>query len=431
MRDLTKGWVSVELLRTGDPWIDCGIVALSQAIGLHRIKVNKIRVTWDGPDKLMISGGSYKEIEDFLKEILEQVKSNRYVEQTRNKVCFFNKERKKFKVVPKINLVGVVGFLFSGGDLKVKYEKKPLTDKLRKELKEFKKLYGTRKEIDFRVDEKNRLYASAPRYNWPYKPKLEGRTSTCSFCQRMLPCADVHSNNYPFAVAVEHFRNFFSNLRSEPKICSLCELASLLAVNCVFFNLSDRRRRLFLAIPHAQSLDELQTFWDEMRGIKAIEPLRQDSNILDGGYRYRHLSENILAFVLELYLKLSRVKKRDKLLAEKRDKLLAEASSKTWHFYLASRNGKTISFDGYDHLTDLQPLFSLFSVLKDPEEFKQTFQQLAIKQGDQWRTELRNQMAKRIIKNAPLNVIAERIVWKRGYVKGLNDFVEQYNMRRG
>ncbi|MEW6592625.1 MAG: hypothetical protein AB1305_02930, partial [Candidatus Hadarchaeota archaeon] len=129
MENLVKERVSVELIRTGDPWIDCGIIALSQAPSSNRIKTNKIKVTLAGPDKLVISGESYKEIEDFFKGIFDQIKSNQYVERTRNKVCIYDEKKDKFKVVPKINLVGVVGFLFSGGDLKPKYEKKSLTNK--------------------------------------------------------------------------------------------------------------------------------------------------------------------------------------------------------------------------------------------------------------------------------------------------------------
>lgn len=418
-----KKQVTVELLRTGDPWIDCGTVGFYRTVksGIAGVP-DGIDLQWDGQDKFMIRGESYMVVEDFLKDVFEQLKSNVYVEKTRNKVCVFSEKKEQFQVVPKINLVGVVGFLFSGGDLKVKYHKKPLTEKLRKKLEKSKRLYSGQSKIEFKVDEKSRVYASPPHYNWPYKPRLEDETTSCSFCRRTMPCRNLHSNNYPFAVATAHFRNFFSNLKLEPKICSLCELASLLAVNAIFFNLSDRRRRLFLAIPHAQSLDELYEFWRHIPPLLPVKPLSQPSNLLDEGYRYRRLNESVLAFCLELYLKLREVKESDKL--------LGETSSKAWHFYLASKNGKTVSFEGYVCFTDLHRVFRLFSSLKAPEAFKQTFQNLAIQQGNDWRTELRDQMAQRIIKNAPLNEVAERIAWEKGHVEGLTDFVEEYNIWR-
>ena len=422
----TKKQVTVELLRTGDPWIDCGTVVLFHRVNSRIAAVpNGIDLQWheQDKDKLVIRGATYRVVEGFLKDIFEQVKSNLYVEKTGNNVCVFNEEKGQFQVVPKINLVGLVGFLFSGGDLKVKYHKKPLTQKLRKKLEKFKERYSGQRKIEFKVDDKSRVYASSPHYNWPYKPRLEDETTSCSFCGRTMPCADLHSNNYPFAVATAHFRNFFSNLKLEPKICSLCELASLLAVNAMFFNLSDRRRRLFLAIPHAQSLDELYQFWRDIPPLLPVKPLSQLSNILDEGYRYRRLNESALAFCLELYLKLRGIKESDKW--------LAETSSKAWHFYSASKNGKTVSFEGYIHFTDLHRLFRLFSSLKAPEAFKQTFQSLAIQQGNEWRTELRDRMAQRIIKNAPLNEVAERIAWEKGYVEGLTNFVEEYNVWRG
>jgi hypothetical protein len=414
--------VAVELLRTGDPWIDSGIIGLSNILATgRRLGTEHIDVRWQGKDAISIQGEALETIEDFLKTLFEHVKSTRYIETTSNKVCVFNEKKGDFEVVPKVNLVGVVGFLFGGGDLKVKYRKTPLTEKLRKKFNKAKRLYQEQKNVTFKLDGNKATYASRPRFNWPYKPNLVGEGARCSFCRRSAPGSHLHSNNYPFAVATEHFKNFFSNLRFEPKICSLCELASLFAINCVFFNLSEGRSRLFLAIPHAQSLDDLDRFWQEMKPFLPPEPLKRSSNILDEGYRYRRLDESVLAFCLELYLKLSKVKGSDRL--------LMEASTKTWHFYSARREGNTVFFEGYAHLTGLHRLFALFSVL--PKGFKETFQNLAIQEGKQWRTELRNQMAKRIIRNAGLNDLAERMMWEKGYVRDLTNFVEQYNIWRG
>ncbi len=421
--------VVVELLRTGDPWIDSGIVSFADMftdgrIGTAKVGVRRaleqIRLRWQGDD-IALRGENRKAIEDALNTLFEHVKSTRYIENTSNKVCVFNEKKDDFEVVPKVNLVGIVGFLFGGGDLKVKYRKAPLTKKLRKKLNKAARLYREQKNVTFKVDENNEVYASRPRFNWPYKPKLDGKTARCSFCGRSAPCSKLHSNNYPFAVATEHFKNFFSNLRFEPQICSLCELASLFAINRVFFNLSEGRRRLFLAIPHAQSLTELDRFWRDMTPELPPYPLKGTSNILDEGYRYRRLHESVLAFCLELYLKLRKAKDSDRR--------LNEASTKTWHFYSAGREGKTVSFDGYAHLAGLHRLFELFRRL--PKGFKKTFQDLAIQRGEQWRTELRSQIAQRIIKNAGLNDLAERIVWEKGYVRDFTEFVEQYNIWRG
>jgi hypothetical protein len=430
MEKTVKEQIVVELPRTGDPWIDSGIVSFADMFAAGRRIPNlggkpaleQIDVQWQGKDTISISGKNQKFIEDFLKTLFDHVKSIQYIENTSNKVCVFNEKKDDFEVVPKVNLVGVVGFLFGGGDLKAKYRKIPLTNRLRKKLNKTKGLYQKQKNVTFNVDENNRTYSSHPHFNWPYKPNLEGKSARCSFCRRSVPCSHLHANNYPFAVATEHFMNFFSNLQFEPGICSLCELASLFAINRVFFNLSEGRSRLFLAIPHAQSLDELDRFWQEMKPILPPEPLKKTSNILDEGYRYRRLDESILAFCLELYLKLRKVKESDRR--------LKEASTKTWHFYFARREGKTVFFEGYAHLTSLHRLFALFSTLP-AEEFKQTFQNLTIRQGEQWRTELRNQMAHRIIKNADLNDLAERIMWEKGYVRNLTNFVEQYSIWRG
>jgi hypothetical protein len=424
--------IEISFIATGNPWIDCGIVGLHDFLKDGRIRPKgNFNVRRKNHDEFTVEVWNSEGVDSFLESAFYELKSNFYVQPTGNKVCILDKEQNEFRVVPKINLVHAVGFLFSGGDLKVDYGPKVRLDpKLAKKQKEMRALYRGRKGVDFKTAE-DFVYASEPTYNWPFKAGKEG---ICSFCQRKASCVDIDSNNYPFAVGTKNFQNFFSNLSLSPKICSLCKLASLAAVNRVFFNMSDRRRRLFLAIPQASSLRELYEFWHDITSTVALGPLNENSNLLAGGYRYRRLNESIIAVCLELYLQLLEVRKDDSRIAEA-DKLLANVSSKSWHFYLASKTGKVLSFDGYAYLTDLHRLFQLFSSLNKPQAFRDMFQHLAIKHGSEWRTELRDQFAQRILKSAGLNDVAERMVWEkskeRRHVMGLTDFVEHYNIWRG
>ncbi len=421
------------LTDTGYPWIDCGI------IGLHDLWKDKskiqpersVNVDWRN-NQIVLEATNPREFNRFLDSTWEEVKSS-YIEPTRNSVCILDKKKGEFKVVPKINLVNVVGFLFSGGDLKVKYEWEPLNNGLLNKHKETKELYKGRGHIDFKVKKKEEnayVPASKPRYNWPLKIGKEG---VCSFCGRRAPCVDIDSNNYPFAVGTNNFQNFFSNLSLSPKMCSFCTLASLVAINRTIFNLTERRRRLFLAIPQAYSLGELYDFWHLIMS-KVLKPLNQDSNLLSEGYRYRRLSESVLATCLELYLQLERIKEDTKRIAEA-DKLEAKISSKSWHFFMVSKTGQVLSFDSYTYLTDLHRIFKLFASLGNPHTFKEMFQHLAIQQGREWRNELRDQFAQRILRSAGLNDVAERIMWGKSregsYVAGLADFIEHYNIWRG
>jgi hypothetical protein len=426
------------LTHTGNPWIDCGIIGLCD-LWKDKSKIQPegdVNVHWRN-DQVVLEAANPEELNHFLESTFEEIKSTFYIERTRNSVCILDRKKRQFKVVPKINLVSVVGFLFSGGDLKVKYgAKEPLETGLMKKYEEFRRLYKGRRNVDFKVkkDEKNKkeyVYASEPRYNWPFKIGKEG---VCSFCGRRAPCVDIDSNNYPFAVGTNNFQNFFSNLSLSPKMCLFCELASLVAINRIIFNLTERRRRLFLAIPQAYSLGELYDFWHLITSNIVLKPLNRDSNLLSGGYRYRRLSESVLATCLELYLQLERIKEDAKRIAEA-DKLKDKVSSKSWHFFMVSKTGQVLLFDSYTYLTDLHRIFKLFASLGNPHTFKEMFQHLAIQQGREWRNELRDQFAQRILRSAGLNNVAERIMWGKSregsYVAGLADFIEHYNIWRG
>jgi len=422
--------LTVSFIATGNPWIDCGIISIHDFLKTGRIQPEGFLNVQLNENEVTTTISSSETAASFLESTFDEVKSHFYVKPTGNEVCIFNKTSGNFKVVSKINLVPMVSYLFSGGALKADYgPKTSLTSSMKKKLEKTRTLYRGRKRIDFKTDGKF-VYASEPRYNWPFKAGKEG---ICSFCGRKAACVDIDSNNYPFAVGTNNFQNFFSNLCFSHRICDMCKLASLMAVNRVFFNMSERRQRLFLALPQAYSLRELYGFWRDMPSNVATFPLTHDSNLLSEGYRYRRLNESIIAFCMELYLQLGQVRENDGLIA--RENRLTNASSKSWHFYMASKAGNILSFDGYAYLTNLHHLFQLFSKLMDLHKLQQLFQHLTVKQGKEWRTALRDEFAQRILKNTSLNDVAERIIWEKSkegaHLAGFSDFVEEYNLWRG
>lgn len=404
--------VSYQFKFTGDPWVDAGVIGLWDYIEDKEGIASKFGVVLER-NNYSLSAPSSKEIEGLLQEVFERIKNNDYIQSSRNKTCIYNKAKDDFEIINKINLVNIVNSLFSigAGASKPDYEKCQLP---KDKYQEWEKLREQHKGVDFKTNDKGLVYCSPPRCKWPFfKPNLAPqKQDICAFCGSANASSDIHSNNYPFLVPVGNWSNFYSNLSLELKMCSLCEIASLFAVNKAFFNINWRKKRLFIAIPHASSLPEIKEFWDDVKGIDKIRKLKiltKTSNIFeeDEGYRYSYLNEATLAFAYKLYIALKE--------ATEVNRLLESASTKTWHFFLGDTSGKSISFGNYILLDDMHRLFRLFSEVEERRvSFSGMFSSLSIKEGKDYSNLYRESLSEKIIKNASINEIAERIMWKKG-----------------
>lgn len=412
---------TVSFWATGDAWIDAGIIAFFDILGQNVVKIPpEISVNYD--DFTIIA--PYDLLQKTMYDLFKKQKP-KYIEQTGNQVVILSDNDNGFRIVNKKTLVGIVNMLFSGGDLKAKYVKAKFPTKLSDKYQQMKDSYSGNKKIQFKIEEKKGqkyIYKSEPNFNWSYDPRLMGTSETCSFCGRAeFPCSQVHSNNYPFTVGTKNFRNFFSNLSGELVICPFCELASLLATQRVFFHKSIRNERLFLALPAAYELTELQSFWQDIRSFLLPNGLSQNSNYLGGNVKYRGLYESVLSFLYDLHNFLIKTKEYDAA--------LQTASSKAWNFYLITKSNNTLSFDGYTHLSDTHRIFAIFQRLKTSGiGFKSLFDQMAIQVGNAWQTAIRDELAKRMLENKEIFTISERLIWsKEKIISGLPRFVSIYN----
>ncbi len=411
--------MEVKFSYTGDPWIDAGIISFCDYIEDKEEVRKKLGIGFD-KDNYVLSASTYDKIENFLKETFERIKNERYIQPTEKKVCIYNKGKGDFEFVGKINLVSIVGSLFSGGDLRPKYEKCDFPDKKYHMWENMKK---EQKGVNFKIDDKGRVYCSTPQYNWPFKPNLMPQ-EICAFCGSTNASSKVHSNNYPFLVPVKNWSNFYSNLSLELKMCTLCEIASLFAVIRVFYNINRRKKTFFMAIPHASSLNEIKEFWMDTKDIIGGKLLSEPSNIFDDGYRYQYLNETILAFSYELYKSL-----KGTVGTARR---LNVASTKIWHFSLGAISGKSVSFKNNLVFDEMSRLFKLYeSMEKERINFPLVFSNLVIKEGNDYNNLYRERFSERIIKNASINDIAERIVYKkREKVRDFANFIKFYNITR-
>ncbi|MCL0079751.1 hypothetical protein M1O18_02465 [Dehalococcoidia bacterium] len=217
------------------------------------------------------------------------------------------------------------------------------------------------------------------------------------------------------------------------KMCGLCEMASLFAFNRIFFSVAPKNKLqiIFLAIPHAESLSEVGTFWADVREVIGERTLEDLSNIFDDAFKYNHLHETVLAFAHRLYQGFSKARES----AHRRE----EAETKTWHFHLGKRTGNVLSFDGYVLFDEMERLFRLFDEIaqvrdehgKPLIDFAQMFTSLSIKEGDNWNNFYREAIAKGVLRNRPVTEVAESFLYEKDTtVRGFTEFVKLYHTFR-
>jgi len=430
---------------TGDPWVDAGIVGIFDYINERGDLPKRHGVTVDF-EAFALSADDSSKVEAFLRDAFEEVKKVRYIKETGRRSLIYDQAQDKLVLTNKINLVPIIAKIFAGGNLRSDYDRVPFPEHLRPQLEEEQKIYKGNRSVDTKtINKEGNILASAPNIPLEIHPSLvpgektrkKGKASTrqggiideCAFCGREHPASAPHSNNYPFIVATKNWSNFSSQQRLELKMCSLCEVASLLAFNRIFFSAASET--IFLAIPHAQSLTEIDTFWGDVRELIGERTLTAPSNILPDGFKYKHLHETVLAFAHRLYHSFSQ--------ARDTARLIEEAETKSWHFYLGKRTGNVLSFDGYVLFNEMARLFRLFdeiTLLRDEQgkhliDFQQMFTSLSIKEGDNWNNIYREAIAKAILRNRPLVEVAESFLYAKGTtVRGFTKFVKLYHTFR-
>jgi hypothetical protein len=426
---------------TRDPWIDAGIVGLFDYVK-DRVDLQKKHGVTVDLDAFALSAHNSSKVEEFLRDAFEEVKKVRYIKETGKQSLIYDQAQDKLVPTKKITLVPIIAGLFVGGNLRPEYDKVPFPEHLRPQLEEIQKRHD--KAVDTKTIKKGKIFASAPNFPWEIRPSLaptektrkKGKAATrqgstteqCAFCEREHPASALHSNNYPFIVATKNWSNFFSQQRLELKMCSLCEIAALFAFNCIFFNVANKNKSqiIFLAIPHAESLSEISTFWIDIRGAIRERTLENLSNIFDDGFKYSYLHETVLGFAHHLYDSFSK--------ARNAAQLCGEAETKSWHFYLGKKVGNVLQFNEYVLFDEMERLFRLFEEMTKTmsiEQQKGMFDSLSIKEGNNWNNVYREAIAKAILRNRPLTEVAESFLYAKGTtVRGFTEFIKLYHTFR-
>lgn len=357
---------SEEFVRTGDPWIDSGIISLWETLtakhsdrlrivkeDLEEIRLRKVTATLSS-DSLIVMGPA-EGIQRLLREALDRLEETVW-QKTKSGRKWWS---------------GIARFFF--------------------------KQYG---------DKPRRLLMPLNRL------KRKGRKGTCDFCCRQnQKVIDARASEYPFLVASERMSSFYSQLKGTFKVCSSCAFASWFAVRRVLFNVSEGTlNAFFFDAPDLSRLARLHNAFGQQWAVE--EPFRNFRGTLSYA---THPLENFLSFLLAVYEQ-TRIKSRF-------------LQGVTAHVFSAKLDGRTVTFGRYYTVPDLPKILDIMDIMKWKSKTKQhnalqdVTRELYLIKGGNRDTLIREEFARRLLSLSELADVAEGFLFDRGLSKeGLSGF---------
>lgn len=290
---------SLEFKRTGDSWIDQGIVALwnlfatkyadklSLAEDSVRLPIGKMRVVLS-QDSLIFDGPA-KRTRKLLDEGLERLGQSVWRETKKGKMWWSGVAQFFFKQ----HIKGPRGFLVTLDQLKGK-----------------------------------------------------SRKGTCDFCGRAgVDVLEARASEHPLLVKSEKMSSFYSQLRGAFTICVYCTFASWFATPAIFFNLRSGVLNSFLF--DAPDLLRLDKLLHELSRHRAEEEPYRNFKIVF--VNVEHPLENFVSFLLTIY----------KEMAMKLTFLLGV----TVHVLSARLDGRKVSFTRYYTVPNLPKILGFLELM--------------------------------------------------------------------
>lgn len=357
---------SEEFARTGDPWIDSGIVSLWETLAarhsdrlrvveedLEEIRLRKVTATLSS-DSLMVRGTA-EGVQRLLKEALERLEDTVW-QKTKSGRKWWS---------------GIARFFF-----------KQYGDKPRRLLMPLNKLKGS------------------------------GRKDACDFCGRQgQKVTDARASEYPFLVVSERMSSFYSQLKGRFKVCSSCAFASWFAVRRVLFNVSEGAlNAFFFDAPDLSRLARLHSAFGQQWAVE--EPYRNFKGTLSYA---AHPLENFLSFLLAAH---EQTKIKSRFL-----------QGVTAHIFSAKLAGRTVTFSRYHTVPDLPKILDIIDLMNWKSKTKQhnalhdVMRGLYVIRNGNRDTLVREEFARRLLNLSDLADVAEGFLFDRGFSKeGLSGF---------
>jgi hypothetical protein len=418
---------SVIFYRTGNFWVDNGIVALKKMLDLLNTKDKKELYglqfesllhedgTW-----LSVSAPSSEMLEKVMNKAKEEIIETYKMKKPDSWGWIYIEHERRFEKYEKETWALAYANFFAGtkGKTEGSLEPKQMTNTQRSLFEEFKAVNPEAKLPD------RGFLNSPPKYDLGKPFTAIGIASgkkQCNFSgEEVATLESVTGLNYPFLTGISGGLNFQSNLTGKYQIAPKYAFVSLFAPFNLFYSLQYDVASCYF-IPYDSDLFELDAFYNSLNSIKDDEH-KQWCNFKKDVSVTNYLNENLLVFLLSIY------KHTFKELS--RDWRSGRLFPKSIYSFISDGN----MFRSVHEFSKVEPLFEFFDKLVNIQGFTSLLWDFREQiQGRNDNTLFRERLAERILEFEPLNDVVEEFLATIGMKREkshyfISQFIRTYNM---
>lgn len=427
-----------EFKETGNYWLDSGIISLFRAFNFpeNMELADKMGITIRERE-FVVEGTSEEAVTSFIKEVVDNLVNTNYITSTKNKDIWYDSKTSDFKLYQKTNFTPFHSALISGviPSIKQKLLLRDMSDEQKEKFETKIKFFNSNKEQKAKISPKqasdaDKAYVPMDIPKLTIKTVLDFNTgeNLCSFCGRTTKGMNPTGVNYPWMTSANKMKNFNSMHRGQSIMCGYCEAASIAAYDIVRYHINGDR--VFIALPHAETLGELWRVWKE---IDQYTPSRGTENVYCNFTEERiiayHLSENFvyLAIAMYNYLK-SYISQRDM----KNNAAWLHLASKRW-YASSGVNAQSLQFRKTLEFARFGDLFKCFDFVTEGEDGVNLYRLfgdffIEKKRGISIANVIyREKISEKLLNFEDITDEVERFTFEKGRpVEGLHHFVKIY-----
>ncbi len=436
----TEDMFELKFTETGNYWLDSGIIALFNAFDKQSrlarelgLKVNGRKFTLEGPDPQTVTS--------FVSQVIDNLVNQNYIAPTQNKDIWYDEVNGEFKLYQKTNFTPFHAALISGviptinNKLLLKDMDADQREMLETALASFNETTEQKAKIGPKqANNPDKAYVpmDTPRLSLKTTLDFETGKNTCSFCGRSVKKGESPTGvNYPWLTSGNKLKNFNPMHKGKLTMCGYCEAASIAVYDLLRYHINNDR--LFVALPHAESLDELRFVWND---ILSCAPTQSTENIYCNFTEQKiptfHLSENFVYLSIAMYQSIKNyisLRDRDDTNAWQR------FASKRWYAILGI-SGQSLQFQKNFEFARFGDLFWFFDQVTEGEDginLFQLFSDLFVekKRGISIANVIhREKICEKLLSFDDITNEVERFTFEKGRpVRGLHQFVKIYMIK--
>ena len=345
-----------EFVRTGDPWIDIGLVSLWETLAAkHRVKLSRGR----GPEE--IRSGSLSAV--------------------------LSAESLVLKGSPK-DINRLLGAALHS-----------LTDAVWRETKSGNRWWSGAARFFFK-QQNNPKKLLTPLH----RLKRKGRNGRCDFCGRSgVKVTEARTSENPFIVKSDRMSSFYSHLKGTFNICSFCAFASWFATPSIFFNVDLRNNTLNAFFFDAPDLLRLARFQHALSRVRVTgETFRN----FKGAVAYaKYPMENFTSFLLAIHQEMAM-----------KSELLQGI---TVHVFSARLDARKVSFIRHCTIPNLPKILNVLTMMQWQSKTRQhnalqdVMRRFYFVHGGERNTIIREDLARRFIACSEVADVVEEFLFRQ------------------